>query len=296
MDFQDPSSVLVIGVSASGSPVRVAEALERANKHGAHTLLVTNTPDSRCAKVAGHKLIVNTPPFPEWGPGCRNYYASILGLFALAAKMGEVKGISKLGALDELFSTVETFTRSYENSLDVIDDQIFEVASSWKDHIGIDTIGDSSLFSSAYFVGAKYVEVAGIMASTTDSENWCHVNYFKHNPERIGLFIIANKNDNNRSRINETIHQANGVDRPIVLVTDGTREDFEVPDQVVVITVPQAPAGYEFLGPLLNYIPGSILASYIASIHKEPYFRGPDSLQHKSEVGSTIGDSEVVIL
>ena len=71
----EAESTLVIAISASGSPIRVQEALLRAKHYGCKTLIVTNSPESRGAKAAEYSLIVNTPAF-EPGPGLRNYYAS----------------------------------------------------------------------------------------------------------------------------------------------------------------------------------------------------------------------------
>ena len=56
-------ATLVVAVSASGSPVRVMEALRRANQKGCHTLAVTNIPDSRAAKEAEYSLIVTPRRF-----------------------------------------------------------------------------------------------------------------------------------------------------------------------------------------------------------------------------------------
>lgn len=295
MEFEkgQAETVLVVGVSASGGPARVVEALRRAGSQGCHTLIVTNNPNSACAREARYSLIVNTPEFPEPGPGLRNYYASILGLFGLAAFMGEVKMICPAGTLKDLMDQVRRFTAAYGTCLKEIDDQMFELAGSWRHHRAVETVGDSTAFATAYFVGAKYVEAAGMMAATVDSENWCHVNYFKHDPERLGVIVSAQVGEPNRSRILETMSQAEGIDRPVLLVTDETKEEYGAAGRAIVCRVPKAPAGYEFLAPLLDYIPGTLLAAYVAAYREEPYFRGPDSRQRQSAVGCTIQNSEI---
>lgn len=289
-------TTLVICVSASGGPARVVEVLCCAKAHGCHTLLVTNNPDSQCAGKADYVLNVHTPDFSEPGPGLRNYYGSMVGLFGLAAAMGEAKGISPQGTLEKLMKQIETLTADYGKKLDVLDDQMYTMAGSWKDQQGIETVGDSTSCATACFVSAKYVEAVGMMAVAVDTENWCHVNYFKYQPGKIGVILTANEGEPNQSRVLETISQAEGIGRPVLLVTDEDKKTYGVKGQVSVCTVPKAPKDFEFLAPLLNYIPGTLLAAYVAAYREEPYFRGPDSRQRRSAVGCTVKDSVVCMV
>ena len=54
-------NTLVIGVSCSGGPARIQEALRRANHYGCVSLALTNNPESPAAKEAKYRLIVNSP-------------------------------------------------------------------------------------------------------------------------------------------------------------------------------------------------------------------------------------------
>ncbi|MEH7236418.1 SIS domain-containing protein [Bacillus sp. JJ1562] len=294
IDQQFPEDTMLVAVSASGSPARIFEALKRANSHGYMSLAVSNNTESRAVQEAQNSLIVNTPSFPNANPGLRNYYASVVALMMLAAKMGEVKGISKKGTLDRLTEAIKEYTKSYSPVLESIDKQMFELAKTWKDFEGFNFIGDDTELATASFCSAKVIEVSGIISSVEDSENWCHVNTFIRNPEKIGTIIFADKLANNKSRIIETIKQAKGMNRPILVITNGTKEDFDIPEEVNVCSIPQAPSGYEFLSPVMNYLPGAILASYISHLLKEPYFRG-DGIWAQEGVG-TIKNSEIEII
>ena len=276
MEF-DPRNnpmTLVIGISASGGPARVVEVLRRANAKGCMTLAITNTPDSPVAKEAGAALIVGTPAFPNPNPGLRNYYASLLGLYFLAAKMGEVMGRSKPGTTAALAEAITAYTGSYAPLLEGIDDEMFQLAQSWKDFKSYDFIGDDIQYSTAFFGAAKIVETCGKLTCTDDSEDWCHVNYFLRDPEKIGTTIVADVLTGNRSRVGETIRQAAAIGRPILLITNGTGEDYNVPAGVKVCTLPKAPQGYEFMLPLLDYLPNAILAGYMSTLMGESFFRG----------------------
>ncbi len=104
-----------------------------------------------------------------------------------------------------------------------------------------------------------------------DSEDWCHINYFLKDPASIGTVIMADKNSPAYGREKETAASAAAIGRPVLVVPNGPREDF--PGAQVVCCVPEAPAGYEWLLPLTDYIPASLLAGYIAQLQQEPFFR-----------------------
>lgn len=292
-DRSQAESTLVVAISASGSAVRVSEALLRARHYGAKSLLLTNAPESSGAKAAEYTFIVNTPPFGEPGPGLRNYYASLAGAFALAAYMGEAKGLQPEGTVDKLFAAILEYTAEFAKYLPEMDDQAFQIAQAWQNMPAMEAIGDYTDWASAYFIAAKVVEVAGVLATTIDSENWCHVHYFASDRRNIGTVIVSTKEFNNFSRVKETLRTVEGIGRPAWLITTGTREDYEVGAGVEVCTVPKAPEGFEFIEPMLNHIPGSIMASYLAALHGEPYFRAADSIHRTSPYGHTLRTSAI---
>lgn len=271
---------LVIGISASGHAARVVEVLRRGNHYGCMTLAITNNPDSPSAREAKRQLIVNTPSFPDPNPGLRNYYASILALYMLAAKMGEAMGRSPAGALAGLCDAVRSYTASHAPQLGQIDDAMFALALAWQDFPAYDFIGDDLSYATAYFGAAKIVETAGLVTRTVNAEDWCHVHFFQRNAEQIGTAIVADVHAPDRSRIGETIHQAAGIGRPILLVSNGIAQDFDLPQELQnspnlhSITLPDAPSDYPFMLPLMQYVPLAILAGYISALNREPFFRG----------------------
>ena len=293
-DTRYSANTLVVGVSCSGGPARVQEALRRANHYGCMTLAVTNNPTSPAATEAKRALIVGTPAFPNASPGLRNYYASLTGLYMLAAALGEATGCSKPGTVDALAEAIETYTKAYADKMEAIDDQMFELAKTWKDCKAYDYIGDDIQYATAFFCGAKVVEVAGKMTHTDDSEDWVHVGFLQKEPHKVGTLIVGDKKANNVSRIAETVKQAAGVGRPVLFVANGTKEDFGITADIAVCTVPEAPEGYEWLLPLMNYLPGSILAGYISRMTEEPFFRGGGIWSAPGN--NTIRSSEIVVV
>ncbi len=192
----------------------------------------------------------------------------------LAAKFGEVTGISPAGTVDALEKAITDFTAAYAGKLGVMDEEMFSLAEEWQSMKSFDFIGDDIQYCTAFFDAAKIVEVAGGMVSIDDSEDWCHVGFFQKDPAHIGTVIVADKLAKDRSRIRETVKQAAGIGRPVLLVANGTKEDFGITEEIRVCSLPEAPAGYEFLLPLLDYLPGALFASYLSALWKESYFRG----------------------
>lgn len=264
---------LIVGVSCSGGAARVREVLKRANHYGCISLALTSDSGSPVAQEAEYRLITHTPEFPNANPGLRNYYASLTGLYMLAAKLGEESKCYSEGAIDKMTQAIEKNTAAWDPELKRIDSQMLNIAKKWKDFVSYDYIGDHIQLSSALFMAAKMVEVTGKRVSTDDAENWCHVGFFQKEPENIGTVIVADRKANDKSRINETLHQAKGIRRPILLIANGDKRHFHFGEQVELCQVPDAPEGFEFLLAMMNFIPGAILAGYISAMIGEPYFR-----------------------
>ena len=88
---QIPNNPLIIGISNSGRVTRVMEGLMRFRQAGALTLAITSNQDSPLAKEAERNVVLSIPEF-EKAPGIRNYVCSMLALFLLAIRIGEVLG------------------------------------------------------------------------------------------------------------------------------------------------------------------------------------------------------------
>lgn len=273
LDEQNASATLVVAISASGAPARISEALLRARHFGAHTMAVTNNPESGAGKSAEYVLFVGTPDFPDPNPGLRNYYASLVSLMLFAARLGEVKGISPLGSVNALSEQIREYTRSFSAALPDMDESMFRLAQHWQCFDGFDMLGDDTDHSTASFIAAKFVEVSGVMCAVCDMENWCHVEFFKSNPTETGTVIVCRSRGADLSRVKETIHQAQCIGRPILLITDSD-EDFALSTSSSLCKIPSPPTGFEFLAPILNYVPGALLASYYSALNEIAYFRG----------------------
>lgn len=262
---------LVVAVSASGSAARIVEILKKANGFGVHSMLISNNPESKGAAAAELMFHVETPELCNT-PGLRSYFASMIAVIALGAHIGVCNG----NLTEERFYDIQDEILSYVMSLrplyERIDDQMYELCKTWKDYWKFEVVGDGGESFSAQFVEEKMIECAGNLCTHVDSEDWCHINYFLREPETIGTIFIGNSGSPDFDRLQYSIRSAVGIGRPTLVVSDAAREQFPAGAKVCVI--PSAPAGDEWLAPLINFIPGSIVSAYCAALADRLFFGG----------------------
>lgn len=269
----EPNSPLVIGISVGGGTSRIVEALQKANEVGAFSVLITNKEDSAAAKVAKRVYIMHTPSLPgNDAPGLRSYFASQMGLIALASRMGHVRGTLPPTGPDQFKTAIKKYVEHYRGAtLESIDNQMFALAQRWKDFERFDFIGDGVEFGSAFFGAAKFLECNGCAVSVDDSEDWCHINFFVKNPQTIGTVVMADKYSPSFSRIVETVNSAHRIGRPVLVVTNSTDASFDEGVEICVLPEPQK--GFGWILPLMDHIPVSLLAGYITTLSGECFFR-----------------------
>lgn len=270
----EPDSPLVIAISAGGGTARICEILQKANEMGAFSLLITNNGQSAAAGVAKRVFCLNTPKMEQDFPGLRSYLASMVGLIALAVRIGRVKNILPPGAEGEFQQAVCRYVQSYRPMMEQMDDQMFTLAQMWKDFELFHFVGDGPGLSSALFSLEKFIEVAGVMGEYDDSEDWCHIGYHVKDPERIGTVIFADRTSPSFGRIRETVGAAAGIGRPVLVITN--EQDGGFPEDVHVCRIPAPPETYGFLTPLMDYGPAAVLAGYCAVLGGRKFFNEYD--------------------
>lgn len=290
----EPNSPLVLVVSAGGSTARICEALQKAEHVGALPVLVTNKADSKAASVAKRVYFQDTPPMENDFPGLRSYFASLIGLASIALRMGHVRGVLPPTAKQEWKAAISGYVHSYEQVLEQIDDQMFELAKTWNSFERFDFIGDGPELYSALFGLEKFYECTGVSAVYDDSENWCHINYFIRDPETVGTVIMADKNSPSFGRTVETIASAHRIGRPVLVVTNADKSAFI--DGVTVCTLPETPKGFEWLMPFMDYVPATLLASYCCTLAGRKYFNAYDPFTNVYDRSVKFFDPSVVTM
>ncbi|MBR2671486.1 MAG: hypothetical protein IKE27_04730 [Oscillospiraceae bacterium] len=299
----EPNSPLIIGISVGGGTARVAEVLEKANALGACSMLITNNPESRCAKIAKKVFDVETPAFPYDKmphPNIRSYFASLTALAAVSCRFGHVRGLLPPTAKEEFKKAIKDYVESWKPVFDDIDEQMFDLAKTWCRFEKFDFLGVETQLYSTIFGLEKFYESCGTLCNYDDPEDWCHIDYLCKDPETIGTIFHIDKDSPSLSRTIETINSAVHIGRPTLVVTNS---DAEFPEGAVVCRIPKAPEGYEWVTPMMEYIPDALLAGYCATLGGRKNFVQYDPMTkefdmeslHSRKGAMTIGTSEVQI-
>lgn len=294
-----PEETLVMVISISGGGSRVTEAMKRAARKGCTTLAITGHPESRMAREAQHILQVEIEKSPVFSPAgqTKTYFTAVvttilLGLYAgkLFGAIGEEEAAAQKKEIQAYVDAVCT-----PEVLTAADEQMYTLADSWKDYLGYDFVGGGTDFATAYFGTAKFFELCGSLNCLNDSEDWCHIDYFQTNRDRIGTAAVATQNCASFSRTVETVGSMQKSGRNVLVVSDADKSAFI--SGVTVCTLPAA--SHDHLSPLMNFIPLFMLGNYIALKRGYEYFGGMDSSNplFSQEGGiNTIKSSEIVIV
>lgn len=271
---QDPEATLVIVISVSGGGARVTEAMRRAALKGCTTLAVTGNPDSPMAKEAEHILTIRIPAAEAFSPAyqARTYVAALCTTLLFGMHAGKLFGSITEEAAELMRREILEYSRAVccEEVLGRIDQQMYELAQTWQTYIGFDFVGGGTDFATAYFGTAKFFELCGSLNCLNDSEDWCHIDYFQTDRDKIGTAVAAFGNCASFSRTVETVGSMLKSGRNVLVVSDRSREAF--PEGAVVCRLPATP--HDSINPIMNFIPFFMLGNYIAINRDYEYFGG----------------------
>lgn len=271
---QDPEATLVIVISVSGGGARVTEAMRRAALKGCTTLAVTGNPDSPMAKEAEHVLTIRIPAAEAFSPAyqARTYVAALCTTLLFGMHAGKLFGSITEEAAELMRREILEYSRAVccEEVLGRIDQQMYELAQTWQTYIGFDFVGGGTDFATAYFGTAKFFELCGSLNCLNDSEDWCHIDYFQTDRDKIGTAVAAFGNCASFSRTVETVGSMLKSGRNVLVVSDRSKEAF--PEGAVVCRLPATP--HDSINPIMNFIPFFMLGNYIAINRDYEYFGG----------------------
>lgn len=267
-----PNTPLVILISYSGTAARVIECAKRASKYGANTIAITNNPNSPLAENCRYCIHVGLPENGEYQPGLTTYNASMIALFAIALRIGRIRNKITPLEYEDMKKELLSFVSEAQKKVSEYEERAFETALKWKDLKAEDFIGDYGDYATAFFGSAKVIETFGGYTTYDDSEDWCHINYFLADPEKIGRVVIANESSPSYDRMLETINAVKILKSPCMIVSDAGKEAFPETMEVFTTVKPK----YFWMNPLIQHIPFDFVAGYIAALKGETGFRADD--------------------
>lgn len=288
IDCRNP---LVISVSNSGTGARIEEAVKRARLHGCYVLGITGDEASPLGMNSDKTLKLDIPSFAG-APGTRSYLVSVMALLLLAIRFGEVRGKYTMDqAMDYRFD-IRDQGDLLEKMLPVMDETCKKVAEEWKDFPCYDFVGSGFDYATAWFGHAKILEATGKFAMHINTEEWFHLNFFVRDKEHMGTVVVGNTTSPGLSRTKEMVKYANVLKRPLVVITDGTKEDFDG-EEAVYIQVPSPK--YPISMPLTHFAPVCLIAAYISILIGEKYGRGCEGDWTFAQGGAGVKNSEIIV-
>lgn len=284
-------TTLVLAVSNSGKVARLGEAIERAGKYGCLTVAVTGNKEARLAKAAKKVVEVSIPPFAA-GNGVRSYLVSMLALLLIAIRIGEVKGRYMMDDSQRLREEICRYAGEAEKILPQLEDQMFRIAEEHTSKELFDFIGSGGNTGTAWFSQAKIIEATGEWAAYTDTEGWMHLNcFFKHLSRKLTVLYASAKGPE-LSRSMEIIAAIAEMEVDFYVITDSS--ELLLPKGAKRILVPGCRE--DFMWPLLNYLPISLLAGYLCELKGESYGRGARDNWKVCGTTQLLTDSKIEII
>jgi len=249
-----PPDALVIAVSNSGRVVRTVECARVAGERGIASLGLTYNPASPLANAA-RMLLAWTYQDVGFGPGTLSYLASLVGLYAVAVRLGQLSG-----RLDDrqAVGILEAIAASGDDVAATIDanaQRSSEVASALTSDGMVCIVGGGPNYATALFGMAKFIEAAAYPAVGQELEEWAHEQYFC---TRAGTttFVLAPAGAS-VDRAREQLQAVRDMDGQGIAIC--AKDDAETADLADAVLPVQSPAD-ELLSPLVTPLPLELVA------------------------------------
>lgn len=256
-----PYTPLVIGISASGESKRVVESLNKVKSINSEflTAAIIGNPESSLGKAAEKNVSVRIPDFGS-SPGLRTYSASLMGLLALAIRIGEAKNILTKDDVHYLHKEIkeianvinQTIESSYSVAQKISDDLSGEKYFSF--------VGSGPAFGTALFSSAKLVETAGVFSVAQDLEEWAHVESHAY-PLDYPVFMVAPEGKS-KWRAEKLADLLVLYGHPLIVAAQSDSQLLKAKSNYFF---PIFGSVRESFSPLVYHIPASILAYYLAN-------------------------------
>lgn len=284
-----PRNPLVLGISVSGTVARTREALVLSRKQGALTVAITANPTSPLAAVAEKILDCSIPDF-VFAPGVRSYRISLLALYLLAIRLGEVRGRYSQDQANALRQELMQTADAIEATVAALNSKTRELAEAFADEKSFIFVGDGPSYATALFSAAKLIEAAGRHAMGQETEEWAHLQYFTNVDQATPTFLIS-PGYRGHGRAAELLEPMRRIGRTIIAVVPEGDQAIAPQANWVLPVMGQV---REAFTPMIYPVAGELFAAHLADVVGEPFFRdftGP----YGSEVGGNGIRASVVL-
>ena len=263
-----PRNPLVVCISVSGTTSRTLEALQLFGNRGLPTIALTGNPESPMAKLADKVLDCTSPDFVH-APGVRSYRMSLLALYLLAIRLGEVRDLYSQDEANKLRQSLLSTADVIEKTITAVNDKTRQLAEAVADEKSYVFVGDGPNFATAMFGAAKVIESAGVHAMGQESEEWAHLQYFSSIEPGTPTFLIS-AGYRGHNRVGDLMAPLQNIGRQVIaIVPEG--------DQVVAPhaqwVLPVVGDVAEVFTPMVYPVATELFAAHMSDVIGEPFFR-----------------------
>ena len=252
-----PNSALVVGTTASGKTKRTIESLERAKKYNALTVALTGTPESPVTQMADRTISVQVPDRGP-SPGIRTYTATLMGMFLLAIRIGELKNKYHQDAANAMRKELADLANVVEATIKACEKPAQEAAKALKNAPVMMFVGSGPSYGTAMFSAAKVVEAAAVLALGQDLEEYWHVERFAL-PSDLPVFLIAPPGRSHWRAV-QLVDTIKKTGRRFVAIAKDDDHEMTSADFVL----PVVGEVREEFSPLVYHVAADLFASYLA--------------------------------
>jgi glucosamine--fructose-6-phosphate aminotransferase (isomerizing) len=249
-----PSDALVIAVSNSGRVVRTVECARVAGERGIASLGLTYNPDSPLAD-ATRMLLPWTYQDVGFGPGTLSYLASLVGLYAVAVRLGQLNGQLDDRRAAGILQAIAASGDDVAATIDASTQPSAEVASTLTSDGLVCIIGGGPNYATAVFGMAKFIEAAAYPAVGQELEEWAHEQNFCTR-SGTSTFVLAPAGaslDRAREQL-QAVRDMQG--QAIAICAADDTEPAGLADAVLPVQLPDD----ELLSPLVTPLPLELVA------------------------------------
>ncbi|MFT5196459.1 MAG: glucosamine--fructose-6-phosphate aminotransferase (isomerizing), partial [Candidatus Promineifilaceae bacterium] len=251
-----------------GTTARTLEALQLFKNSGLPTMALAGNPDSPMGELADKVLACTAPDFVP-APGIRSYRMSLMALYLLAIRLGEIKGLHSQDEAGKLRQSLLSTADAIEATIAAVNDKTRKMAEAFASEKSHVFVGDGPNFATAMFGAAKLIESAGVHAMGQESEEWAHLQYFTSVEAGTPTFLVS-PGYRGHDRVGDLMAPLKNIGRQIVaIVPEGDQVVAPHADWVLPVVGDVA----EVFSPMVYPIATELFAAHMADVMGEPYFR-----------------------
>lgn len=254
-----PAGSWVICVSNSGRVVRTVESAIFARERGLTSIGVTFHTESRLAQNAS----ITVPYVYQdmgFGPGTLSYMASLVALYTLAIRAGELSGRLDSAQADALVAQLTAQSEVVRAAAQACDGLTAELGKATPIETPIFFIGGGPNYGTALFAMAKFIEAARVNAVGQELEEWAHEQYFCTGEGTLTVVLAPPGASVDRAREQlQAVRDVGG--RSVVICAADDAETAALSD--LVLPIPRVDD--ELLTPIAYPIPAELFAYHYAS-------------------------------